>query len=134
MRHWRELTILTVLVIVAILIWAPKGDKKMKVLPVETSIAYEQTVAVGAEVPNKRGKFVGWGRDPFGWPQEEDAGGISNVKLRAIMHCGEEVRAALNESIVRVGDRIADKTVERIEHDRVILTDGAKDYILEFQE
>lgn len=40
----------------------------------------------------------------------------------------------INESIVRVGDKITDKTVKQIEKNRVILTDGTKDYVLELQE
>lgn len=135
MQRWRELAILIVLVIVAIRVWAPRAGKETIILPVKTSIASEQAITAGAEVPNERSKFVDWGRNPFVWSQrEESTGGGSNVRLRAIMLCGEEVRAALNESIVRVGDRIADKTVKRIERDRVILTDGTKDYILELQE
>lgn len=92
MRHWRELIILTVLVIVAILVWVPKGGEKIDVSPVKTSIASEQTITASAEVPNKRSKFVDWGRNPFGWLQREgNTGGGSNVKLRAIICSGEEV-------------------------------------------
>ncbi len=135
MRNWRELAILIVLVTVIIRIWMPKGGKRIDVSAVKMSVASEQTIAGSTEAPNKRSKFADWGRNPFGWPQrEQDAGDDSNVKLRAIMCRGEEVRAALNESIVRVGDRIAGRTVKRIEHNRVILTDGMKDYILEFRE
>jgi hypothetical protein len=135
MRHWRELAILIVLVIVAVRIWAPKAGKETIVSPVKTSSASEQAITASAEAPNRRSKFVDWGRNPFVWSQrEESTGGGSNVKLRAIICSGEEVCAALNESIVRVGDRIVDKTVKRIERDRVILTDGTTDYVLELQE
>jgi hypothetical protein len=124
-----------VLITVAIFVWLPKGKKTKDASPTTSSVTFEQAIPVMGEEPRKRTEFVDWGRNPFTFPQsEEEVGGVSNLRLLCIIVTDEEAQAAINESIVRVGDKITDKTVKRIEQNRVILTDGTKDYVLELQE
>jgi len=125
-----------VLFTVAVFVWVPKGRKAKDVSSTTSSVTFEQAIPVTGAAPRKRTEFVDWGRNPFVWPQrDEKAGGISNLTLFSIMWNDKGARAAaINESIVRVGDKITDKTVKRIEQNRVILTDGTKDYVLELQE
>ena len=125
-----------VLMTVVIFVWAPKGKKTKNVSSTTSSVTFEQTIPVTRAAPRKRTEFVDWGRNPFAWPQrDEKAGGISNLTLFSIIWNDNGARvAAINESIVCVGDKITDKTVKRIEQNRVILTDGTKDYVLELQE
>ena len=86
-------------------------------------------------VPRKRTEFVDWGRNPFAFPlRKERVGSISNLVLSCIIWSDEKASAFINESIVYVGDKITDKTVKRIEQNRVILTNGTDDYVLELQE
>lgn len=136
MQRNSKVAILIVLMTVVIFVWAPKGKKAKDVAPTTSSVAFEQAIPVIGEVPRKRTEFVDWGRNPFAWPQrDEKAGGVSNLTLFSIMWNDKGARAAaINESIVRVGDKITDKTVKRIEQNRVILTNGTDDYVLELQE
>ncbi len=136
MQRNSKVAILIVLMTVVIFVWAPKGKKAKDVSPTTSSVTFEQAIPVTRAVPRKRTGFVDWGRDPFAWSQRgEKIGSFSNLTLFSIMWDEKGVRAAaINELIVRVGDKITDKTVKRIEQNRVILTDGTKDYVLELQE
>ena len=136
MQRNSKLAILIVLMTVVIFVWIPKGKKAKEVPPTTSSVTFEQAIPVMGEVPRKRTEFVDWGRNPFAWPRrDEKVCGVSNLTLFSIMWNDEGARAAaINDSIVRVGDKITDKTVKQIEQNRVILTNGIKDYVLELQE
>lgn len=126
--------ILIVLVTAVIFVWVPKG-KKTKDAPSATPlVAFDRATPATGSAPGKRTEFVDWGRDPFARPQGEETGVVPDLSLLCIIRNDEGALAFINESIVRVGDKIADKTVKRIEQNRVILTDGRKDYILKMQE
>jgi len=131
MKRNNKSVILAVLIITAVSIWIPKGRKPMAV----SANTSEQAIPVIAAVPKKSTEFVDWGRNPFTFSQrEEKIGSISNLALCAIMWSAKKPSAFINNSIVSVGDKITDKTVKRIEQNRVILTDGMKEYVLELQE
>ena len=136
MQRNSKLAILIVFMIIAILVWVPKGKKSKDVSSTTSSVTFDQAIPVTRAMPRKRTEFIDWGRNPFAWPQrDEKAGGVSNLTLFSIMWNDKGVRAAaINESIVREGDKITDKTVKRIEQNRVILTNGTDDYVLELQE
>jgi len=126
---------LIVFMTVAIFVWVPKGKKTKDAPSTTSSVTFDQAIPVMRAVPRKRTEFIDWGRDPFTFPQrEEEIGSISNLRLSCIICNDKEAQAFINESIVRVGDKITDKTVKRIEQNRVILTDGTKDYVLKLQE
>lgn len=138
MKQNNKSIILAVLTIAAVSIWIPKGAKPVAA-SADTSEAdtFEQERPVMAATPGKRTEFVEWGRDPFIFSQQEEqeeTGDISNLLLRAILWKTEEPSAFINDSIVVVGDKIADKTVKKIEKNRVILSEGVNDYILEISE
>jgi len=119
---------------VAIFVWIPKGKKTKDVSSTTSSVTFDQAIPVTRAVLRKRTEFVDWGRNPFTFPQrEEEIGSISNLRLSCIIWNDKEAQAFINESIVRVGDKITDKTVKQIEPNRVILTDGTKDYVLELK-
>jgi len=129
------LAILIVLVTAAIFVWVPKSKKTQGVSSTTSSVTFDRAIPVVRAVPRKRTEFVDWGRNPFAWPKrEEEVGGISDLALSCIIWNDEGTQAVIGKSIVRVGDKIGDKTVKRIEQNRVILTDGTKDYVLELQE
>ncbi len=135
MQRNRKLAILIVLTTAAVFVWVPKGKKTKDAPSTTSSITFDQAIPVTGEVLRKRTEFVDWGRDPFTFPQrEEEIGSISNLRLSCIICNDKEAQAFINESIVRVGDKITDKTVKRIEQNKVILTDGTKDYVLKLQE
>ncbi len=119
----------------AVFIWVPKGKKTQDAPSTISSVTFEKAIPVRRAMPRKRTEYIDWGRNPFTFPQsEEEVGSVSNLRLLCVIVTDEEAQAAINESIVRVGDKITDKTVKRIEQNRVILTDGIKDYVLELQE
>lgn len=135
MQRNRKLVILIVLITAAIFVWVPKGKKTEDAPSTTSSVTFDQAIPVTRAVLRKRTKFVNWPRNPFTFPQgEEEIGSISNLRLSCIIWNDKEAQAFINESIVRVGDRITNKTVKQIKHNRVILTDGTKDYILKLQE
>lgn len=132
MRRNSRLAILIVFVVIAVFVWRPRhrtaGDASATVL----SAASGHGRSAAGPVLRKRTECAEWGRNPFVLSQrKESMDDVSHMRLRAIIYSNEEARAAINESIVGIGDRMMDKTVERIEHNRVILTDGTQDYILE---
>jgi hypothetical protein len=138
MKRNKKLAILIVLMTGAVLIWAPKGKKAHDAPPAAASAFLDHAVPLTRLVTRKRTEFVDWGRDPFAKPQieekkENNTGSVSDLKLDAIMW-DDKASAFINNSMVSVGDKIADKTVKRIEQNRVILTDGTKNYVLELQE
>ena len=135
MQRNKKLAILIVLVTAVIFVWIPKGKKAQDVPPATVSAALDHAMPLIRAVPKKRTEFVGWGRNPFTFLQgEKKIGSISNLALSCIIWNDGKAMAFINESIVYVGDKIDDKTVKQIERDRVILTDGTKDYVLELQE
>ena len=135
MRRNSKLAIVIALVAVAIFVWIPKDKKTENVLASNSSITFDETIPVIRAAPRKRTEFVNWGRNPFTFSQgEEKIGSISNLTLTAIMWNDKKPSAFMNETVVSVGDKITGKTVKQIEQNKVILTDGAKDYVLELQE
>ncbi len=136
MQRNSKVAILIVFVTVAIFVWVPKGKKTEQDVSLTTSsVTLDQAIPVTRAVPRKRTEFVDWGRNPLTFPQsEEEVGSVSNLRLLCIIVADEGAQAFINESIVRVGDKITDKTVKRIEQNRVILTDGTKDYVLELRK
>ncbi len=134
MQRNSKVAIMIVLITAAIFVWVPKGKKAKDAPSTISSVIFDQAIPVTGEVPRKRTEFVDWGRNPFTFPQREEVGSISNLTLFSIILSDEQALAFINESIVRVGDTITDKTVKRIEQNRVILTDGTKDYVLELRE
>ncbi len=135
MQRNSKAAILIVFVIVAIFVWVPRGKKTEDVSSTTSSVTLAQAIPVTRAVPRKRTEFVDWGRNPFTFPQsEEKVGSVSNLRLLCIIVADEGAQAFINESIVRVGDKITDKTVKRIEQNRVVLTDGTKDYVLELRK
>jgi len=126
---------LIVFMTVAIFVWIPKGKKTKDVSSANSSVTFDQAIPVTRAVLRKRTEFVDWGRNPFTFPQrEEKIGSISNLALEAIIWDDKKASAFINNSIVYVGDKITNKTVKRIEQNRVILTDGTKDYVLELKK
>jgi len=126
---------LIVFMTVAIFVWIPKGKKTKDVSSANSSVTFDQAIPVTRAVLRKRTEFVDWGRNPFTFPQrEEKIGSISNLALEAIIWDDKKASAFTNNSIVYVGDKITNKTVKRIEQNRVILTDGTKDYVLELKK
>ena len=135
MQRNSKLAILIVLMTAVIFVWLPKGKKTKDISSTTSSVTFDQAIPVTRAVPRKRTEFVDWGRNPFAFPQrKERVGSISNLVLSCIIWSDEKASAFINESIVYVGDKITDKIVKRIEQNRVILTNGTDDYVLELQE
>jgi hypothetical protein len=140
------LAILIVLVTAAIFVWLPKSKKTQEDRGQKTEDRRQRTEDRGQKTEDRRQKTDNltsdfrlltsdWGRNPFAWPKgEEEVGGISGLALSCIIWNDEGTQAVIDRAIVRVGDKIGDKTVKRIEQNRVILTEGTKDYVLELQE
>ncbi|MDP3142888.1 MAG: hypothetical protein Q8N14_02935 [Candidatus Omnitrophota bacterium] len=74
-------------------------------------------------------------RDPFSaeviTPVKIPQGGLS---LSGIFLDAKIPKAIIGDTIVGVGDKIEDKTITEIKKDRVILSDGSKDYELRLEK
>ena len=135
MKRSNKLALFVVLMVTAVFVWVPKPRKARGVSSTISSVTLDQTIPVTRAMPRKRTEFVDWGRNPFAWPQKKGVmDRVFNLKLFCIIWNDKEAHAVINEIIVGVGSKITDKTIKRIEPNRVILTDGTKDYVLEFQE
>ena len=138
MKRNNKLVILIALVTTAIIVWMPKGKKGNDTSLPALSTSFNQALPMIHMLPRKRTEFVGWSKDPFAKPPIEKVvkktGNVSNLKLTAIIWDNKKASVFINNSILSVGDKITDKTVKQIEQNKVILTDGTKDYVLELQE
>ncbi len=134
MQRNSKLLIFAVLIIVAIIVWIPRRTKTAGASSTTSSVTFDQAIPVVREVTGKRTESVNWGRNPFTFPHRKEAGNVSHLKLFSIIWNDKESQAFINDSIVRVGDKITNKTIKQIEPNRVILTDGTKDYVLKLKE
>lgn len=77
-----------------------------------------------------------WGRDPFVLHEVTPlaADTISNLKLNGITTVkGGAPKAFINNDIVSVGSKIGKFTVLKITHNKVMVTDGEKNFELEMK-
>lgn len=77
----------------------------------------------------KRSSFTSWGRNPFSL-YRGPATTISGLALSGVLWDENAPTAIVNEEIVGIGDKIGIYTVVDIQKDKVILTDGTKNYEL----
>lgn len=131
MEKNRKLIILIIFILLAIIIWMPKGKKRGQTLP-GPSVSSEKAVPPGASAQRGRTEFVEWGRNPFVWPGAAE-GPISDLRLSGIIWDEEFSYAIINGAVVHAGEEIAGRTVKRIDPDKVIISDGLKDYVLELK-
>ncbi|MBL7091809.1 MAG: hypothetical protein ISS24_00185 [Candidatus Omnitrophica bacterium] len=132
MQKNKKLAILIILVIVAVFIWLPKGKRKQQVSPKPVPISLEKVIPRITPVQRKRTGFADWGRNPFIW-YREGSDTVAGLTLSGIIWDNEASYAIINGAIVHSGDKIAGKTVRRIESDKVILSDGLRNYVLELE-
>jgi len=122
----KKIAILVVLVIVAAVVWAPRGRKTSSGGAKDSLPSIQAAAAQAKPLQRKRTEFVDWGRDPFVW----GGLGVSGLALSGIIWDEQAPYAIINGKIVHPGDEISGKTVKSIEPTQVILTDGSKDYPL----
>ena len=132
----KKLAVFIVLMAVTVFVWIPRGKKLNGVSASTTSDIVEQDVPVLNTVSRERTKYTDWGRDPFAssMKEEEKQEGISGMELTGIVWSNGHGMAFINNSILHPGDKIAGKTVTKIDNNRVILTDGTKNYTLILHE
>ena len=133
MEKDKKLVILTILIVVALIIWMPKGRRKQQVSPELLPTSLSRAVPKIVPGQRKRTKFADWGRNPFVWPRAEIVGTVSDLSLSGIVWDEQASYAIIKGAIVHVGDEIAGKTVKRIEPNKVILSDGQNEYVLELE-
>jgi type II secretory pathway component PulC len=131
MEKNKKIAILIVLIIVAIIVWMPKGARK-QVLSKPAPVSIKKVMPRIASVQRKRTEFAGWGRDPFVWSRVGSSA-VSDLTLSGIIWDNETSYAIIEGSVVHAGDEVAGKTIKRIEPDRVILSDGLNDYTLQLE-
>lgn len=85
------------------------------------------TIYAAAERRAKRSKFKSWKRNPF---VPVGAPTYSNLILSGIIWNKEKPKAVIDDALVSKGDKISGNTVLDIQTNRVILTDGTKDFEL----
>ncbi len=139
MKRNSKSAILIVLATAAVFIWMSNSKEPTAASASTSSFTFDQLMPVIHVVPRKRTEFIGWPRDPFAKSQEEGKRekkviSVSDLKLGAIMLDGKNLSAFISGRFVSAGDKIDNKTVKKVERDRVILTDETNDYVLKLNE
>lgn len=132
MQKDKKLIILSILIVVMIVVWMPKGRRRQKTLP-QAQISLEEALAQTPPEERKRSEFPDWGRDPFA-PTGTSPSRVLNLSLSGIIWDEVASCAIINGVVVYVGEETGGKIVKSIQVDKVILTDGIKDYILELNK
>lgn len=127
--------ILGILIAVSIFVWA-RGlgvGFKFKVKPVA---AREGAPPISLDIHKRqkaRTAYEAWGRSPFMVTTGPASLGIE-LKLGGITYDPTTGKCCLiNDKLVHVGEIIGDYRVIRINQDKVIVSDGAKDYELRLE-
>lgn len=90
-----------------------------------------KTTPVSTTRHARRTNFSTWGRDPFSsGPAASPPTSVSDMSLTGILWDDRAPLAVINDNPVAVGDKIGMYTVAEIDKDKVILTDGTKNYEL----
>ena len=127
----KKLAILIALIIMMIIAWVPKGRRRQQVSP-KVPVSIEKPMPKITPVQRKRTGFADWWRNPFVW-YREGSEALAGLTLSGIVWDNEASYAIINGAIVHAGDVIAGKTVKRIESDKVILSDGLRNYVLKLE-
>lgn len=136
-----EIIITIILAVILVLSWANsfkflKGrvGKKATTAVSDVSISSstinkENAVHIATKAHN--GESLEWARCPFSGKVYSDESSVSTLKLVGIVSDEKGVQAAINNELYRKGDRINNKySVLDIQSDRVILSDGTKEFEL----
>jgi hypothetical protein len=129
MERNKKIAIAGILVIVIALIGMPKGKKKREVYSGRVPGYIEEAVSSAAAVQGRRTEFAEWGRNPFMFTKTAGET-LSEFSLNGVLWDTENPKAIINGRIVGVGDNVREYTVIEIMQNKVILSDGARDFEL----
>lgn len=134
----KKIIILIILGIVAVIslfygMFAPSKARRNIILK-QTSTPRELTLIVEKGTARlirnaKKTVYSSWPRDPFS-VSPAPIKGYGGLILNGIMWDKEKPAAIINDNIVKIGDKISGNAVVDIKQDRVILSDGIKDFEL----
>lgn len=98
-------------------------------------IAATQGKSIASTAPatrqSSRSAYTSWARDPFSsGPAVSSPTTISDMRLTGILWDDVAPLAMISDNPIAVGDKIGGYTVVDIQKDKVMLTDGTKDYEL----
>ena len=138
----KKIVILGVLAVVAVFsliygIVTPPASRRARSSP-DGRITSERTApeSDAALIPTKRraarSKYDSWRRSPF--VLSGDGTGYSGMALRGIMWNKRNPKAMIGGEIVGRGDKVGSNKVVEIKEDRVILSDGIKDFELKLSQ
>lgn len=119
-------TSILVVVLIAFIFWAMK---KIKSKPA-VDASMQQTLPVlpqSIEPAAAPRQPVSWKRCPFSGKIYADKPGNSDLRLAGVVWDEKNPQALINDRIVKEGDSIGNYKIMKIEKNRVIVTDGAKD-------
>jgi hypothetical protein len=125
----KKIAILVVLLVVALVIWMPKGKRKPKASAPATSAPQAITAQMAKIKQRQRTKYEDWGRNPFVWPSEE-AEAVVQFELSGIVWDEKSPYVLIDGEILHTGDEISGWTIKSIEPNKVVLTDGFTEQVL----
>lgn len=136
----KKLIILAVLLVVVIFVWGrafvfPPGKKgnRTAVGTVDSSSGNKISEdSLIQEVPKRvwaKSAYPSWGRDPFTLPKTPVDISVE-LKLKGIMWDKDNPLTIINGKVLKRGDKIGTNTVIDIKQDRVILSDGDREFEL----
>jgi len=109
----------------------PKAAGK-KLLDTELDIGRKTTSSeriVPIERRAKKTRFKSWGKSPF----VSGSQGQRGLMLSGIVWHKTKPKAIISSEVVGLGDRVGNYIVKEITQDKVVLTDGSKDYELKME-
>ena len=120
-----KLIVLMVLSVVAVfsLIYGVSSSSRTKPVPPPA----EPQISVIGSRHAKRSSYAYWGRTPFSLAPVKAYQGLI---LEGIVWDKNKPAAIINGSVVKVGDTIDEHIVVDIKRDRVIISDGSKEFEL----
>jgi hypothetical protein len=133
------LIVLAVLAVLSIVYGLVKSSRETARMPeklVESSnkaAAVNKVSTVLPSTPPVRSAYSSWGRNPFALPGERYAS-LEDLRLEGVLSDKNKFSAIINDRVVIIGEEIEGNTVVDIRADRVILSDGQKEFELKLNQ
>ena len=140
MEKNKKLIILAALLVVVIFVWgrafvSPSREKGNRTATGVTDSSSGNKISGDSlihEIPKRawaKSAHSSWGRDPFTLPKAPVDISVE-LKLKGIMWDRDNPLTIINGKVLKKGDKIGSNTVIDIKRDRVILSDGDREFEL----
>jgi hypothetical protein len=133
------LIVLGVLAVLSIVHGLIKSNQQTLKLPEKSANSDLKSTAILDEItassskPPVKSAYSSWGRNPFALAGEKGAS-LEDLRLEGILSDSNKFSAIINDRVVTIGEEIEGNTIVAIKADRVILSDGKKEFELKLSQ